>query len=93
MNQILFSQTAKVQHIATLRFEWLLAHETLSLSSLCLYNFTTQEWLVTPRIGWRATDAMTAYIGAQVFAGPNDTLFGLIDQTLSAGYAELRFTY
>jgi len=93
INQILFSQTARVQHIATLRFEWLLAHETLSLSSLCLYNFTTQEWLVTPRIGWRATDAMTAYIGAQVFAGPDDTLFGLIDQTLSAGYAELRFSF
>ncbi len=93
VNQILFSQTAKVQHIATLRFEWLLAHDTLSLSSLCLLNFTTQEWLVTPRIGWRATDAITAYIGAQVFAGPPDTLFGLIDQTLSAGYAELRFTY
>ena len=93
INQILFSQTARVQHIATVRFEWLLAHETLSLSSLCLYNFTTQEWLVTPRIGWRATDAMTAYIGAQVFAGPDDTLFGLIDQTLSAGYAELRFSF
>src|SRR6185503_2665689 len=93
INQILFSQTARVQHIATLRFEWLLAHETLSLSSLCLYNFTTQEWLVTPRIGWRATDALTIYVGGQVFAGPDDTLFGLIDQTLSAGYTELRFTY
>ena len=92
-NQILFSQTAKVQHIATLRFEWLLAHETLSLSSLCLFNFTTQEWLVTPRIGYHLSDAMTAYVGAQVFAGPTDTLFGLIDQQLSAGYAELRFTY
>ena len=93
INQILFSQTARVQHIATLRFDWLLAHETLSLSSLALYNFTTQEWLVTPRIGWRITDAMIAYLGAQVFAGPNDTLFGFIDQTLSAGYVELRYTY
>jgi hypothetical protein len=93
INQILFSQTARIQHIATLRFDWLLAHETLSLSSLALYNFTTQEWLVTPRIGWRVTDAMIAYVGAQVFAGPNDTLFGFIDQTLSAGYVELRYTY
>jgi len=93
VNQILFSQTAQVQHIATLRFEWLLAHETLSLSSLALYNFTTKEWVVTPRIGWRVTDALTTYIGAQVFAGPDDTLFGFIDQTLSAGYAELRYTY
>jgi len=93
INQILFSQTARVQHIATLRFEWLLAHETLSLSSLCLYNFTTREWLVTPRIGWKMTDTMTAYVGAQVFAGPDDTLFGFIDQTLSAGYVELRASF
>jgi hypothetical protein len=92
-SQILFGQTARVQHIATLRFEWLLAHETLSLSSLCLVNFTTKEWLITPRIGWRISDALTAYVGAQVFHGPTDTLFGLIDADLSAGYVELRFTY
>ena len=36
---------------------------------------------------------MTAYVGAQVFDGPTDTLFGLIDQKLSAGYVELRFTF
>ena len=47
----------------------------------------------SPRIGWRMSDAMTAYVGAQVFHGPTDTLFGLIDADLSAGYAELRFTY
>lgn len=92
-SQILFGQTARVQHIATLRLEWLLAHETLSLSSLFLANFTTHEWLITPRIGWRMSDALTAYVGAQVFHGPTDTLFGLIDADLSAGYAELRFTF
>jgi hypothetical protein len=58
-----------------------------------MFNFTTKEWLVTPRIGYRMTDAMTAYLGAQIFKGPNDTLFGLIDQTLSAGYAELRYSF
>ena len=93
VSQILFSQTAKVQHVATLRFEWLLAHETLSLSSLALYNITTREWLVTPRIGYRASDTLTAYLGAQIFAGPDDTLFGLIDEQLSAGYVELRYAF
>ena len=92
-SQILFGQTARVQHVATLRLEWLVAHETLSLSSLGLVNFTTHEWLITPRIGWKMTDTITAYVGAQVFAGPDDTLFGLIDQTLSAGYAELRASF
>ncbi len=93
INQILYNQTAKVQHVATLRLEWLGLHETLSISSLAMVNFTTHEWLVTPRIGWKMTDTMTAYVGAQVFAGPDDTLFGLIDQTLSAGYAELRASF
>jgi hypothetical protein len=89
-SQILFNQTARLQHVATLRFEWLLAHEALSISSLGLFNFTTHEWLLTPRIGYRLSDTITAYVGAQIFAGPTDTLFGLIQDQLSAGYAELR---
>jgi hypothetical protein len=92
-NQILFSQTAGVQHLATLRFEWLAAHDALSISSLCMLNFTTHEWLLTPRIGYRLSDALSAYLGAQIFHGPKDTLFGLIDAELSAGYAELRYTF
>jgi hypothetical protein len=58
-----------------------------------MFNFTTKEWLVTPRIGYRLSDAITAYVGAQIFMGPDDTLFGLIDQELSAGYAEMRFIF
>ena len=92
-NQILFSQTAQLQHLATLRFEYLALHETLSISSLCLYNFTTREWLITPRIGYRLSDAITMYGGAQVFHGPANTLFGIIDAQLSAGYVELRYTF
>ena len=92
-NQILFSQTAQIQHLGTLRFEYLALHETLSISSLCLYNFTTREWLITPRIGYRLSDAITMYGGAQVFHGPPDTLFGIIDAQLSAGYVELRYTF
>ncbi|HEY6475264.1 MAG TPA: DUF1302 family protein [Polyangia bacterium] len=92
-NQILFSQTAQVQHLGTLRFEWLGLHETLSVSSLCLLNFTTHEWLVTPRIGYKLSDTIVAYLGAQVFHGPTDTLFGIIDAELSSGYVELRYTF
>jgi hypothetical protein len=92
-NQILFSQTAQVQHLGTLRFEWLGAHDTLSISSLVMYNVTTKEWVVTPRIGYHFSDAVIAYAGAQVFHGPADTLFGLIDAELSTGYVELRYTF
>jgi len=58
-----------------------------------MYNFTTKEWVVTPRIGYHLSDAVIAYAGAQVFHGPADTLFGLVDAELSAGYVELRYTF
>jgi hypothetical protein len=92
-NQILFSQTARVQHLATMRVEWLTAHDTLSLSALGMVNFTTKEWLAAPKLGYRLSDALTATIGAEILTGPRDTLFGMVDQKMSAGYAELRSTF
>jgi hypothetical protein len=92
-NQVLFSQTARVQHLATVRVEWLTLHEALSLSALGMVNFTTREWLLFPKIGYRISDAMTTYLGAEVYAGPSGTLFDLIDEQLTAGYAELRFSF
>lgn len=92
-NQMLFSQTEKVQHLATARVEWLTAHDTLSLSALGMYNFSTKEWMASPKIGYRLSDSMIAYVGGEILTGPSGTLFGLVDQQLSAGYVELRSTF
>jgi hypothetical protein len=89
-NQMLFSQLHKVQHLATVRVEWLGLHETLSLSALAFVNFTTKEWLAFPKLGYKLSDNLSAAVGAEIFAGPTGTLFGLIDRQLTAGYAELR---
>jgi hypothetical protein len=92
-NQILFSQRAQVQHMATLRIEWLLAHDTLSLSALGMMNFTTKEWLLFPKVAYKMSDALSATIGAEAFSGPEETLFGLVEAELSAGYAELKYAF
>ncbi len=89
-NQIVFSQLARVQHLASARVEWTGLHDTLSLSALALVNFTTEEALVYPKLGYRLSDALTLYAGAEIYTGPDDTLFGLIEAPLSAGYAEVR---
>ena len=93
INQILFNQTAQLQHVATARVEWTGLHDTLSIAMLGMMNFTTKEWLAAPKIGYKLSDQMTAYLGAEIFYGPEGTLFGLIDQTLTAGYAELRASF
>jgi hypothetical protein len=93
MNQILFTQTEHVQHLATARVEMLALQEKLSLSAIGMVNVSTKEWLAAPKLGYRLSDTMTAYVGAEILTGPHGTLFGLVDQTLSAGYAELRSTF
>ena len=92
-SQTLFSQTERVQHLATARVEWTTLHDTLSLSAVAMVNFSTKEWLAAPKLGYNLSDTMTAYLGAEILTGPSGTLFGLVDQTLSAGYAELRSTF
>lgn len=92
-NQVLFSQTERVQHLASLRLEWLALHEALSISAIAVANFSTKEWLLYPKVGYQVSDGMSATIGAEIYQGPADTLFGLIDRELSSGYAELRFSY
>jgi hypothetical protein len=92
-NQILFGQRADVQHMATVRIEWLLAHDTLSISTLGMMNFTTKEWILFPKVAYKVSDALSATIGAEGYSGPEETLFGLIEAELSAGYAELRYSF
>jgi hypothetical protein len=92
-NQILFNQRARVQNLATLRLEWVTLHQTLSLSALGMANFTTQEWLVFPKVGYQFSDSLSTTVGAEIYAGPYDTLFGVIDSRLSAGYAELKMSF
>jgi hypothetical protein len=92
-SQMLFSQTERVQHLATARVEWTTLHDTLSLSAIGMVNFSTKEWLAAPKLGYRWSDTMTAYLGAEILTGPSGTLFGMVDQTLSASYAELRSTF
>jgi hypothetical protein len=92
-NQIIFQQLEEVQHTVSLRLEYLALHDTLSLSALGAYNISTEEWVAYPKIAYKLSDAMTATVGAEIYAGPTDTLLGLIDEKLSAGYGELKFTF
>jgi hypothetical protein len=92
-NQVLFAQTEELQHLASLRIEWRALHETLRLSALGLVNFTTREWVAYPKLGYQLSDRMVVYVGGEIYAGPDGTLLGLIDEELSAGYTELRVNF
>jgi len=92
-NQMLFSQLHRVQHILTARLEWLALHDTLTSTVLGMVNLSTEEFLIFPKVSYRFSDALSATVGGEVYAGPTGTLFGTIDAQLTAGYAELRYDF
>jgi hypothetical protein len=92
-NQMVFSQLERVQHLASARLEWLALHDTLSVSALAVLNFTTEEWLLYPKLGYQLTDGMSATLGGEIYGGPSGTLFGLISEQMSAAYTELRISF
>jgi hypothetical protein len=92
-NQLLFSQLEELQHLASARLEWLALHDTLSVSALAVLNFTTEEWLLYPKLGYQLTDGMSATLGGEIYGGPSGTLFGLISEQMSAAYTELRVSF
>ena len=92
-NRMLAGQLEKTQHGLIARPSWSLCHETLSLEMLTLYRFTTEEWMLAPRLHYNLADALTLTAGADLYDGPEATLFGSIHDAFSAGFIALKAAF
>jgi hypothetical protein len=92
-NQGVFQQLAQIQHSASARIEWLTMADTLSFSVLGMMNFTTEEWLAFPKVSYKFSDTLSGAVGGEIYMGPEGTLLDLVENSLSAGYAELKLAF
>ncbi|MCP4606398.1 MAG: hypothetical protein GY847_38805 [Proteobacteria bacterium] len=92
-NRIIYRQLVELQHSASLRIQWTTLHDTLSLEALGYFNFSTKELLTRVQLAYSITDSMKATVGGEMYMGPDNTLFDLIEETISAGYMELRVSF
>ncbi len=92
-NRMLFAQQEAWNHSVSLRPSVNLLHETLKCEMLGLANFSTKEWFLMPKATYTISDALTFCIGAQLFSGPDDTLYGFIEDSRNAGFAELKISF
>lgn len=92
-NRMIASQQHRISHAASFRAAWTLLHETLHVAFLGFYNFTTEEVLLRPQLSYDLTDALEGTVGGEIFAGPEGTLFGTIDEALSSLFIELRVSF
>ena len=93
MNRILFGQHEHWNHSISVRPTLSLLHETLKLELLGLFQFSTKEYFLQPKIRYDIADAVTFTVGGQLFYGPDDRLFGILQKTKNALFAELKVSF
>ena len=92
-NRMLASQLDEVSHGFFFRPALQIAHETLILEILGYYNITTEEFLFKPKVSYAVTDALNMICGAEIYGGPENTLFGTVEESLSSLFFELKASF
>jgi len=92
-NRMLQGQQDRMSHAGFIRANWKLLQETLSLELVSVYNFTTREIYMRPKVSYDIADSLKLIVGGEIFDGPEKTLFGTVRESQSAGYAEIKVSF
>ncbi|WP_208596320.1 hypothetical protein [Desulfovermiculus halophilus] len=81
------------RQVLTLRLTKLLMNQDLTLSFFAFYSPTDEDIYLRPRASYELSDAWTAEIGGNIFAGEKDwTFFGQFEDNSNL-YASLRYSF
>lgn len=92
-NRMIARQQHELSHSFSCRAGWQLLHETMELEMVGMVNITTKEYFLKPKMDYDIADALTFTLGGIFYIGPEETLFGTIDEFLSAVFTELRISF
>ncbi len=92
-NRAITGQLAQVIHSVSARVSYTLLHNDLSLEVMGMYNFSTKEYMCIPKAVYTITNSLLVSAGAEFYGGPDNTLFGLVEETLTGGFLELKASY
>jgi len=92
-NRMIASQLDKISHAVFARPSFALNHETASLECLAYYSVTTEEMILRPSLTMDVADALELRVGCEWYSGPENTLFGSIEEPLSALFVEFKASF
>jgi hypothetical protein len=92
-NRMLSGQLEERTHSLSFRPAWTLLHDTLSLELRARINLSTRESFFGPLLRCDLADNLKLSAGAQLYRGPEGTLFGLLEKSLSAAFIEIKASF
>ncbi len=92
-NNLFTNQTDPWRHALSFRPSLSLLYETLNLEIFGLYDLTTHETMLMPKVSYQLADALSLCAGGDLYYGRDGTLNDLIKDNFSAIYCELRLEF
>ncbi len=92
-NRKIFHQQKEWNHAASLTLTKSFAYETLKTELTGYYNFTSEEYIVRPKISWLAGNGLKISIGGNWMNGPDNSLFSHASQLLNGAFVEFKTSF
>ncbi len=92
-NRRIFNQQEKTNHAASLTVSKSFGYDNWNAECTAYFNFTSDEWMIRPKLTWKVNDNLSAVIGGNYMQGEVKTLFGYSSTVMNGGFAELRVTF
>jgi len=92
-NRLIYGQTHRLSHTISGRPSVALLYNTLNAEVFCMYNLSTEELMVMPKISYNITDNWKISVGAQYFSGPENTLNDIVGPLFNSGFLELKWSF
>lgn len=92
-NRLYNNQLKETYHSAALRLEAELMYGRLLPSVLTMYNFTSCDMLIIPEIKIKPADGLVISVGAEIYSGPEGSLYDLVDDFMNGVYLSLRVDF
>lgn len=92
-NRMIYAQQNDWSNSISLRPLISLLHQTLSCEFLGLYNLNTKELYFKPKATYNLSDNISFSAGAQIYSGPEGTLFYILKKGLNVGFIECKVSF
>jgi len=92
-NRKIFHQQEKVNHAVSVAISKDFAYETVNAELSGYYDFTSEEYLIRPKLSWKIGGSLTASAGYSYMKGPDKSLFSYASPIMNGAFIEFKASF
>jgi len=92
-NRKIFNQQEKWNHALSLTASKSFFYDQLYAELTGYYNFTSEEFMMRPKLAWKINDLLSFAVGGMYMYGKENTLYNFSSKVMNGGFVELKVNF